>query len=92
MTIDEAKALSYGQWLHHKTQTQGGNVPLRIRVNGRPQVWKTRPDEVRVPVRWGMRSRDQFSLYEYDLPNWHLGETCAACESYHEALALLGRS
>lgn len=32
-------------------------TPLRVRRNGKTQVWKTRPNDFRVPVKYG--------LYEY---------------------------
>jgi hypothetical protein len=76
MDITTAKTLQHGEWLHHESQTQSGNQCLRIRVNGRPQTWKTRPNDVRVPVRWGMRARDQFSLHNEELREWEREANC----------------
>jgi hypothetical protein len=77
MDITTAKQLGYNDWLHHERQAQGGGREcLRIRVNGRPQTWKTRPSEVRVPVRWGMRARDQFSLREHEIGEWEPEASC----------------
>lgn len=76
MDIETAKTLHYGEWLHHESQTQSGSECLRIRVNGKPQTWKTRPDEIRVPVRWGMRARDQFSLHNEELREWERESEC----------------
>jgi hypothetical protein len=92
VTIDEATRLSYGQWLHHVSQMQGGRgqlAPLRVRVNGLPQTWKRDPSRIRVPVKWGMRGYGQ--LFAGDLADWHLGATCEACESYHDAKRLLAK-
>jgi hypothetical protein len=80
MDIETAKQLHHGEWLHHKTETQGGNgqkTCFRIRVNGKPQTWKTRPDQIRVPVRWGMRPRDQFDLWQLDIVNYERERECS---------------
>jgi len=75
MTINAAKQLTRGQWLHNKTLKQNrGKDCFRVRVNGQPQTWKTRPDEVRVPVKWGYYNTGQ--LRQYDLAGWELEANC----------------
>lgn len=54
----------------------GGPKVTRVRRNGTTQTWKTRPAEYRVPVKYGVRARDQFSIREYDANNWHAAEDC----------------
>jgi hypothetical protein len=54
ITIEQAKALTYGDHLHHASATNADGTPQRFRVSGKPKIWKTRPDEVRVPVKRGM--------------------------------------
>ena len=54
MTLREAKALLYGDRLHHKTAKNADGTPQRFRVSGKPKTWKTRPNEVRVPCKRGM--------------------------------------
>ena len=49
---------------------------VRARRNGMTQTWKTRPDEFRIPVKYGIRARDQFSIHEYDANRWHAEEAC----------------
>lgn len=46
------------------------------RRNGSTQTWKTRPEDFRIPVKYGMRSYGQ--LTDGDT-NWHIG-TAESCE------------
>ncbi len=39
------------------TNKDKNKTPLRVRRNGKTQTWKTRPNEFRIPVKYG--------LYEY---------------------------
>jgi len=72
ITLDQAKALSYGDMIHHNTDKNADGTPQRWRVNGKPKVWKTRPDEVQVPIKRGMYEYDY--LTHYDLTKFSLGE------------------
>ena len=70
MTLQEAKDLKYGTHIHHKTATNADGTPQRFKVNGKPKTWKTRPDEVRVPLKRGMYEfgyLDQDNLDEFNL-------------------------
>ena len=60
MHIDELKRLSYGDHVLVSTGYFGQNRLnglVSVKVNGRPKVWKTRPDDVDIPIKYG--------LYEY---------------------------
>jgi hypothetical protein len=66
---------------HHATETQAsGKQCLRVRRNGHTQTWKTRPAEWRLPVKWGLHARGQFSIMHTDAANWHTAETCPRAE------------
>lgn len=52
MTLAEVKALSYGQ--HVKMLDRAGQL-RDVKVNGQPQTWKTRPEDVSVPFKYGYR-------------------------------------
>jgi len=41
----------------HISMKNADNTPLRVRRNGNTQTWKRKPDEFRIPVKYG--------LYEY---------------------------
>ena len=55
MTLNEAKRLRHGQTVWIKGAYDSDGSPSKCRVTGKVQTWKTRPDEVRVPVKRGMR-------------------------------------
>lgn len=50
----DAVTLKHGQILHHVTKLNRDNTPLRVRVTGKVQTWKTRPDEFKIPVKYGL--------------------------------------
>ena len=54
MTVYEAKRLRAGE--HAPARDTSGKVRT-VTINGRPKTWKTRPGDVRVPLKYG--------LYEY---------------------------
>jgi len=51
-------------------------VQERVRRNGMTQTWKTRPTEWRIPVKYGISARGQFSIRESDADRWHAAEEC----------------
>ena len=57
MTLSEAKKLRFRQTVYFKGEHDSDGSPSQCRVNGKVQTWKTRPAEVKVPVKRG--------LYEY---------------------------
>jgi hypothetical protein len=46
----------------------------RYRRNGETKLWKTRPAEFRVPVKWGMRGYAYIT--ELDVRDWHTPDEC----------------
>lgn len=75
LTLEQAKSLTYRQELYSLTEAYGRKVagqkiPKHCRVNGKPKVWKTRPDEVRVPMVYGLR--DCFYITQRDLDEFTL--------------------
>lgn len=70
ITLEEAKNLSYRTVLHHVVERNADGTPQRWRVNGKPKTWKTRPDEVRVPLKYGLRGHGY--LTEHDLDDFAL--------------------
>ena len=60
MTLDEAKKLNCGDrvWFLALDGTARG-----VKINGRPKTWKTRPNEILVPTKYGMY---QYARIEYD--------------------------
>ncbi|MCK4777290.1 MAG: hypothetical protein KAS39_02860 [Actinomycetia bacterium] len=58
ITLEQAKALKHGDILHHITHNNADGTPERWRVNGAVQTWKTRPNDVCVPLKRGLREYD----------------------------------
>ena len=71
ITLTQAKQLQYGDYIHHVTTKNADGTPLRAKINGKPQTWKTRPNKIRLPCKHGLKNT--FQLFEYDLKDWNLG-------------------
>ncbi len=56
LTIEEYKALKPGGRVD--VVGTGGKI-YNCKVNGKPQVWKTRPGDVRVPLKYGLYESHQ---------------------------------
>jgi len=74
VTLEQAKTENEFHVGHRVTSR--GRVPLRWRRNGRTQLWKTRPDAFRIPVKFGLRD------YGY-ITNWtdyaYVARLCPVC-------------
>lgn len=68
ITKETAMKLNLGQILYHKTDRGSDHRPTRCRVNGRCKVWKTRPKEFRLPVKWGLKRC--FAITEWNNTDW----------------------
>lgn len=55
ITKEHALALKHRQTLEHTTLKNADGTPLRARVNGKTQTWKTRPAEFCIPIKHGIR-------------------------------------
>ncbi len=70
ITLQQAKSLKCGDMLHHVSDKNADDTPQRWRVSGKPKLWKTRPNEVKVPVKRGMYQHGyvtESNLYLFDL-------------------------
>jgi hypothetical protein len=62
-----------------------GGIRVKIeerRRNGATQTWKTRPEEWRVPVKYGMYTYGEIT--HWDAANWHVPEECPALQAYRD--------
>lgn len=55
ITKAQATQAKLGDILHHVSETGADKQPVRIRVNGKCQTWKTRPTHFRLPCKYGLR-------------------------------------
>ncbi len=51
-----AENAKYRQVFHHVLLLNADNTPMRCRVNGKCKVWKTRPEDFRLPVKHGLKT------------------------------------
>ncbi len=54
VTKEQAVASQYRQEFTHTTIKNADGTAARCRVNGQCKVWKTRPDEFKLPVKHGL--------------------------------------
>lgn len=56
ITRSIALSTTYRQEFEHKRFKNSDGTPMRCRVNGRCQTWKTRPDDFKLPVKYGLKT------------------------------------
>jgi len=49
---------------------------VEVRRNGKTQLWVTRPNEYRIPVKYGIRASGQFSIYHTSAHEYHVPQDC----------------
>ncbi len=54
LSLAKAKTLQPGDVLFHKVNKNADGSMQRWKVNGKVKVWKSRPDQVRIPVKNGL--------------------------------------
>jgi hypothetical protein len=70
LTLEEAKALTYRQEVYCRLENDSRGSLKKVRVNGIPRVWKTRPNEVSVPYKYGLNGYG--AITNWNLENWTL--------------------
>jgi len=55
ITKQVATSVSYRHIFQHVTLKNADGTPLRCRVNGKCKTWKTRPNDFRLPVKYGLK-------------------------------------
>lgn len=56
ITKEIAMEANYRQIFHHVSLKNADKTPARCRVNGKCKVWATRPNEFRLPVKYGLKT------------------------------------
>ena len=69
--ITRAQALTASRF--HENHEPAGKI-YEHRRNGSTQTWKTRPDEFRVPVKYGLRGYG--AITELNADQFHVAEEC----------------
>lgn len=68
ITKEIACATGYRDEFHHVRLKNADGTAVRCRVNGVCKVWKTRPNEFRLPVKHGLK--DCFYITESNANDW----------------------
>lgn len=55
LTKEECVNARLGEIFHHVTEKGCDNQPVRCRKSGITRTWKTRPNNFRMPVKYGLR-------------------------------------
>lgn len=76
MTVEQAKALRPGAMLYHVHNRNADGSPQRWRVSGQPKTWKTRPNEVVVPIKHGLY--DNAYMTELNVHHFYFTPAAAA--------------
>ena len=58
ITLEQAKALRYGQTVLFDCNRNRKGESQRWKVNGQPKTWKRSPERVQVPVKHGLYTFD----------------------------------
>ena len=72
ITRENVETLHRGQILHHVTVLNADKTPLRARVNGKVKLWKTSPEEFRVPMKYGIKTC--FYITDLNAKDWIIPE------------------
>ncbi len=71
VTRKSVTRIGYGDHLYHVRDRNADGTPLRVRVNGRVKLWKTRPEHFRLPCKYGMYQGVQIT--HENCHNWRHG-------------------
>lgn len=75
VTKDVAMMAGYRNTVFHYAPACTEKRVERWRANGACKVWKTRPDEFRLPVKYGLR--DYSYITELNADEFHLASECS---------------
>ena len=70
MTLQEAKTLKQGDYIHHVAKKNADGTPMRARVTS-VKTWKTRPEDIALHYKHGMY--DFGTIRQYELDNFAKG-------------------
>ena len=78
ITLEQAKALSPGDILHHSTNRNTDSTCQRWKVNGKVKTWKRDSSRVLIPVKHGLRNYGYITEDELAMVN--LENDCFFCK------------
>ena len=78
MTLEQAKNLKPYDHIYAVDYDASPPRVIRVKVNGKPKTWKRRPNDVLIPVKYGLYT--YFDIWDNDLDCWYLTEDEAQAE------------
>ena len=54
ITLKQAKQLKHGDIIYNKYYQNTDGTPQRWKINGKVKTWKTRPSEIKIPIKRGL--------------------------------------
>jgi len=66
LTLKQAKQLQVGDILYHTINRNADGTAQRWKVNGKITLWKTRPNEIKIPVKHGLYHFDYVTHNNFD--------------------------
>lgn len=55
MDFKDAKNLNIGDEVYVIGHYRSDGVPTHVKITGRVKLWVTRPNEIQIPYKWGIR-------------------------------------
>lgn len=83
MTLTAADIIRNTEF-HEANSTRQDGTCYRWRKNGALKLWKTRPDDFRQPVKYGLRSYDAITPLNADY--WVPADKCPHCAKLTEKM------
>jgi hypothetical protein len=74
----QAVAAKHGDIFYHRSMRNADGTPLRVRVTGKCKTWAKKPEEFKLPVKYGLR--DSSYITERNSIDWCTIETAALVE------------
>ena len=71
ITKEVAEKLKHGTELYSSLRKDSRGNPSKVRVSGKCQTWKTRPDDFSLPVKFGLYESFRIVNDEF-AKHWHL--------------------
>ena len=82
MITREIAVAAGGSWgrvtFYHRTLRNSRGERVECRTNGKCKVWKTRPDDFQLPVKYGLR--DCFYITPHNAGDWLTAEQVALAD------------
>lgn len=60
-------SLPIGSTIYFRMGSNADGSPVRWRINGKVKLWKTRPDEFKVPIKYGLKQCDYITHLNADM-------------------------